>query len=59
VCDQTFNDELEMQPFFWLWLLVLEKEDVGRQMLNQVSGPVYLSLYTDSLVGLESESVSC
>lgn len=61
MCGQTFTDELEMQPFFRqrLWLLVYEKEDVGRLMLYQMSGSVYLTLYTDSLVGFESESVAC
>lgn len=45
MCDQTFNDELEMHPFFWLWLLVFEKGDVGRQILTKCQGR-FTSLYT-------------
>lgn len=58
VCDQTFNDELEMHPFFWLWLLVYEKEDVGRQMLYQVSG-VGLPHFIHWQFGWPWEWVSC
>ncbi len=47
MCDQTLSDELWMHPSFWqrLCLLVYEKEDVGRLMLYQMSGPVYFTLY--------------